>query len=982
MRSFIRPGLPFVAVLWIIHTVTPAIAQTPIQIGGISYLLTYRVTDVVNIYAGVDATLRVAGAGIARASIGTVIFAVAGTSTQVSGFTATKVGSGGLGPSEFIDLRITAKGPVPGRYDLRFPLNGFATTIRLRLNQRGTVTGIRQASTSTKLTLATFPTSTSTTSTTSITTVVSEPLALLVTGTGLSDAQFAASEYGALLADVTISNRTATSLTLTFTPRSAKRSLTISADKFFSGPLPPASCAAICRYGGSASVIVTPVVDNAITAMSALVVANGAPVTVSGRNLAPDGYTAGLFYYSKYSRAPTRFSATASATSVTFSARSDADPDSIFIEYTSAQSPPDVPFLAHTMLKLPRPLYVRVPPVIQRTDTLTENRQQKILLEPTGRIRGVDLESTAEVFPAGTTDVKLVPTRVTFAGQTLAVQSIRRLFSREDEIVVAMPKTTGPQVGTLTVTTEGGTASVSNVLFLPRPVANRIEVLSGSGTRVALPPGSTLRRGTQYFVVGSNLSVPAGTGGFSSPDVRIPGATANTSFTIGVSPLNEVAFSFPTIATVAVSGALTVRHLGGVADMGTYTVAPPIVMPAIASASATPNPIIGGSSATVTVAFASALPSGTDSGFIQVSVPQTAQDVVPPLPSFIRAATNPLIFQLPTRQTSTPRSVTLSIAAAPGTASSFTATQLPLTVVPLLVTGLTLSKTTVPGGTPLQATVTLNASPGTNAAQVQVLSSNAGVASVPPQVSTTGSSATFAISTTPVAASSTVTISVALGGVTQTATLTVTPPVVTNVVASRSSMVSFDTSRVTVTLDRAPIAPLAVTVASSDTTVLKVLGESLNVTTQTATVRLQARLVTTPRTVTITASTPDGQASTVVTVQPLTLTMTLSPASVGAGIGTTATVTMNTAANAPAPMAFTNTISSSDSTVAFVTSTAVTNARFANGQTVVVFPVSSIAPQGQIRTVTITYQLTLSGFGSAALNPLLPRATATLTVNP
>jgi hypothetical protein len=93
----------------------------------------------------------------------------------------------------------------------------------------------------------------------------------------------------------------------------------------------------------------------------------------------------------------------------------------------------------------------------------------------------------------------------------------------------------------------------------------------------------------------------------------------------------------------------------------------------------------------------------------------------------------------------------------------------------------------VVGGSSAQGIITLTGAAPSGGAIVALSSSNAAIASVPASVTIAGgaTSATFAIATQTVTASSSVTISAAYGGVSKTATLTVTaqPPPATDTVA-------------------------------------------------------------------------------------------------------------------------------------------------------------------------------------------------------
>jgi hypothetical protein len=99
-----------------------------------------------------------------------------------------------------------------------------------------------------------------------------------------------------------------------------------------------------------------------------------------------------------------------------------------------------------------------------------------------------------------------------------------------------------------------------------------------------------------------------------------------------------------------------------------------------------------------------------------------------------------------------------------------------LTVSAPALSTLSLSPSSVKGGTSSTGTVTLTG-PAPSAGVVVALSSNSSYASVPSSVTAPGgaSSATFTINTPTVTTTRTPRISAVYGGVTRNATLTVTP---------------------------------------------------------------------------------------------------------------------------------------------------------------------------------------------------------------
>jgi hypothetical protein len=99
-----------------------------------------------------------------------------------------------------------------------------------------------------------------------------------------------------------------------------------------------------------------------------------------------------------------------------------------------------------------------------------------------------------------------------------------------------------------------------------------------------------------------------------------------------------------------------------------------------------------------------------------------------------------------------------------------------LTVTPPTLTSLTLNPTTVVGGNPSTATVTLNAPAPSTGTIVQLSNNKSKVAAVPPNVTVApgATTATFTVTTSAVRTTSKVTISGTTAGVTRSAVLTVT----------------------------------------------------------------------------------------------------------------------------------------------------------------------------------------------------------------
>jgi len=98
------------------------------------------------------------------------------------------------------------------------------------------------------------------------------------------------------------------------------------------------------------------------------------------------------------------------------------------------------------------------------------------------------------------------------------------------------------------------------------------------------------------------------------------------------------------------------------------------------------------------------------------------------------------------------------------------------------LSAVSVSPTSVVGGTTVQGTITLTGGAPSGGAVVTLSSANTSIVSVPASVTVTAgaSSATFGVNTSAVAANTAVTITATYGGVSRTTTLTVTPASTTN----------------------------------------------------------------------------------------------------------------------------------------------------------------------------------------------------------
>ena len=190
---------------------------------------------------------------------------------------------------------------------------------------------------------------------------------------------------------------------------------------------------------------------------------------------------------------------------------------------------------------------------------------------------------------------------------------------------------------------------------------------------------------------------------------------------------------------------------------------------ALASVSASPNPVVGGNPSTGTVTLTSA--AGT--GGAAVSLFSAGPAVQVPQSVTIGSGGTSATFGITTSTVMTPSLVTVS-ASFGGATKTTTVTVNPAPAAAL--SGLTLSPTSLRGGGSVTGTVTLSAAAPANGVTVTLSSSKPGVAAVPASVVVAGGtkSKTFTITTTRPTKNTSVTISATYAGVTKTATVTVT----------------------------------------------------------------------------------------------------------------------------------------------------------------------------------------------------------------
>jgi serine protease AprX len=227
----------------------------------------------------------------------------------------------------------------------------------------------------------------------------------------------------------------------------------------------------------------------------------------------------------------------------------------------------------------------------------------------------------------------------------------------------------------------------------------------------------------------------------------------------------------------------------------------PLPLPSLSSLTLSPASVTGGSAATGTVTLNGLAPAGGALVTLSSSDPAVA---VPASVTISLGATS-ATFSLTTSAVAMATPVTVSAFYLAGTQTAS------LSVMPPIVSSLTVSPASVTGGSPATGTVTLNGPASVSGALVTLSSSNPAVA-VPASVavSPAGTSATFSLTTSAVATSTPVTISASGGGGTQTTLLTVLPSIVEGKIdpALRALMQAYSSEPLPVIVEmRQPLPP-------------------------------------------------------------------------------------------------------------------------------------------------------------------------------
>jgi LmbE family N-acetylglucosaminyl deacetylase len=475
-----------------------------------------------------------------------------------------------------------------------------------------------------------------------------------------------------------------------------------------------------------------------------------------------------------------------------------------------------------------------------------------------------------------------------------------------------------------------GTTQNANLNVIP--VAVTLSALT-------LSPGSVVGGNPSTGTV--TLSGPAPSGG-----AVVTLVSSNTS--VGSVPSSVTVVANATTATfqvttnaVASNTSVTISaSYNGTTQNANLTVTPVAV--ALSALTVSPGSVVGGSPSTGTVTLSGPAPSG---GAVVTLVSSNASVASVPGSVTVAANATTATFQVTTNVVASNTPVTIS-ATYNGTTQNAN-----LNVSAAALTVVSVSPTSVRGGTPSTGTVTLSGPAGAGGAVILLSSNNPSAATVPATVTVPASSmtATFTVTTVPVLANTTATVSAVYGSTTRTAALTVTAATLSSVSLRPTSLPGGSPSTGTVTLNGPAPASGATILLSSNNSSVAAVPASVTIPANSTTASFAVSTVPVASNTTVTISGTYGSAtrSANLGVTAATLSsVTLSPSSVRGGSPSTGTVTLN----GPAPAAgAVVTLSSGNTSVATVPSSTVVP----GGSTTATFTISTL-PVTRTRTVTIS----------------------------
>ncbi len=456
-----------------------------------------------------------------------------------------------------------------------------------------------------------------------------------------------------------------------------------------------------------------------------------------------------------------------------------------------------------------------------------------------------------------------------------------------------------PTPTALNLTAKQGGISQSTVLTLNPPALSSFILNPSSASGGTQVTGTVTLTGIAP-AGGANIKLSS-----NNPAVLVPPSVIVPE---GASSLNVPITPSGVAATTTVTLAAS---LGNVSKSAPLTINPTVLSTIVLN----PATIVGGNATTGTINLTGSAPAGGMVVTLKSSVPNATLPSTVTVPAGSSIAT----FTIQTGIVTGP--TTATITATQG-ANNATAT---LSIQPDSLSGISLSDSTVVGGSQTTITGTLTFSGPTPASGtvVQLSSSSPTVATVPASVKAilTGSArtVTFPVTHLHVTKTSSTTIQAKVGNDIQTVVLTSNPFAVTNLTIDPASVTGGTGAKGTVTLNASPglkSGPVVVKLSSSTLAVKPPVSVTVAEGVTTGTFALTTTGVTTDTSAAVTATLGTGTRQAILVVHPPVLTdLSLKPTSVKGSATTivTGTITLS----GPAPTAgITVTMSSSNASLA------------------------------------------------------------------
>lgn len=576
--------------------------------------------------------------------------------------------------------------------------------------------------------------------------------------------------------------------------------------------------------------------------------------------------------------------------------------------------------------------------------------------------------------PATLTGVSVTPTSVVGGNTSTGTVTLSGLAGPGGTVVnlqssatsatvpATMTVAAGSSTGTFTITTTAVPAQTSATITASLAGVNQTATLTITPavlTGISLSPASVAGGSSSTGTVTLNGQAP--TGGAT--------VTLSSNSSSATVPASVVVVAGSTSATFTVStlpvSTNTTATITGTLNSTSQTANLTITAATLTGITLNPVSVTGGSSSTGTATLSG--PAGSSGATVT-------------LQSNNASATVPATVVIPAGATSATFAVSTSAVASVTTATitgslnsvNQTAT---LTVTPAVLQSVSLSPTSVLGGTSSTGTVNLTGPAPSSGTTVQLQASNA-AGTVPTNVTVLGgaTSATFNVTTTPVASATSVTITGTLNSASKSATLTVNAPSLTGLTLNPTTVTGGSNSTGTVTLNgNAPAGGLSVSLTSSDPSTT--VPNSVTVPAGTTSVTFSASTTTVASTtsVTIKASTTTGspQSATLTVQSPLLAGIAISPNSVMGGSTATGTVTLSRAAPNGG-----STINLSSTTADVTLPATVT---VPAGATTANFTLNTV---GEASTLTATITASLSGTSKTATLTVQPTLLSSVSVSP